>query len=82
MAYGTVYWKLSNQIWQLCTLSMGKFFNMLKFDLSSLQNLLTAEACNFIHMFRLSKTYLDLGSDPIKINFLMSDFLTGSNQKA
>ena len=26
-------WKLSHHIWQLCTLGMGKFFHMLKFDL-------------------------------------------------
>ena len=36
LEYVPYYWKLSNHIWQLYTLGMGKFFNVLKFDLGSL----------------------------------------------
>ena len=77
--YLPYYWKLFNHIWQLYTLGVGKFFRMLKFDLSSLsrshdqkivflgytspvmaqENLLTAEACNYTHIFILSKTRAD-----------------------
>ena len=76
LEYFPYYWKLFNHIWQLYTLGVGKVFQMLKFDLSSLsrshdqkivflgtpartpaqQNLLTVEACHFIHMFIPSKT--------------------------
>ena len=33
LEYLPFYWKLSNHIWQLYTLSAGKFFPILKFDL-------------------------------------------------
>ena len=36
LEYLPYFWKLSNHIWQLYTLGMGKFFHMLKCDLSSL----------------------------------------------
>ena len=36
LEYLPYYWKLFNHIWQLYTLDVGKFFHMLKFDLSSL----------------------------------------------
>ena len=36
LEYLPYYWKLFNHMWQLYTLGVGKFFHMLKFDLSSL----------------------------------------------
>ena len=36
LEYLPYYCKLFNHIWQLYTLGVGKFFHMLKFDLSSL----------------------------------------------
>ena len=39
LEYLPYYWNLFNHIWQLYTLGVGKFFHMLKFDLSSLSRL-------------------------------------------
>ena len=63
LEYLPYYWKLSNHMWQLYTSGMGKFFDMLKFDLSSLprshDQKIAAEAYNFTHMFMLSKARAD-----------------------